>query len=152
MTSSIPLSILTIEKGSFHLLIPAFLEGREIHLLVDTGASRTVFDLIRYKESNPESTPKNMPGEEVITSGIGTNNLNIHLIKVSDFGIGEWSVKSYKTILMDLSHVNDTFEKLGFPPIDGILGGDLLLKLDSLIDYKNRELQINFRKPRKTSS
>lgn len=41
--TEIPISIISIEGDGFHLLIPAKINNKKATLLIDTGASRTVF-------------------------------------------------------------------------------------------------------------
>jgi hypothetical protein len=146
MHSVIQVTLLSVEKASFHLSIPAFIGERPIHMLIDTGASRTVFDASRFREFHPGSKSLNMDNQDVISTGIGTDALEISMIRIKDLRIGDWVARTYTSVLIDLSNVNQTYTMLGIQPIDGILGGDLLLKLKAIIDYQKRQLKITFRK------
>lgn len=58
-------------------------------------------------------------------------------------------IENFEAVLLDLAHVNESYEKLGLTPIDGVLGGDVLYKYNAAINYKNgikiiRETQIEF--------
>ncbi|HVA98908.1 MAG TPA: clan AA aspartic protease, partial [Bacteroidia bacterium] len=55
---------------------------------------------------------------------------------------GDLEIKKQPVLLLDLSHVNTSYESIGLKPIDGVLGSDLLLKYDAIIDYKKCELRL----------
>lgn len=44
MITTIPLQILPIENDGFHLMIVVKINRKNANLIIDTGASRTVFD------------------------------------------------------------------------------------------------------------
>ena len=43
---------------------------------------------------------------------------------------------------MDLTHVNNSFIELGHQIIDGVLGADILIKHNCIVDYKGMNLYI----------
>jgi len=47
--NSIKLELLPIEEDGYHIFVEAFINSGKARLLVDTGASRTVFDEVRIK-------------------------------------------------------------------------------------------------------
>ena len=47
---------------------------------------------------------------------------------------------NYEAAVLNLKHVNQTYEKLKLAPVEGILGGDILLKYKATINYDTREL------------
>jgi hypothetical protein len=49
-----------------------------------------------------------------------------------------------------MSQVNMLYRSLGLPAIEGILGGDLLMELKAVIDYKKMEMTLY--KPAKRKS
>ena len=46
-TTSLPLKLLIIEGDGFHIMLHAKINGKKAAMLIDTGASKTVFDLNR---------------------------------------------------------------------------------------------------------
>ena len=42
--NTVPLTIIPIENDGFHLMVEGFINGKAARFLIDTGASRTVFD------------------------------------------------------------------------------------------------------------
>jgi len=51
--------------------------------------------------------------------------------------LGDLQLKNFESVLLDLTHVNETYRMLGFPEIVGVIGGDILFQYQSNIDYKN---------------
>jgi hypothetical protein len=49
--------------------------------------------------------------------------------------IGELKIVGQEIVLLDLSHVVNSYLELGLPAIDGVIGGDILLSHKSIIDY-----------------
>ncbi|OQA10334.1 MAG: hypothetical protein BWY67_01178 [Bacteroidetes bacterium ADurb.Bin397] len=43
-------------------------------------------------------------------------------------------------VLLDLSHVNQSYEILKLKPVDGVIGGDLLKRYEAIIDYSKKTL------------
>ena len=48
-SNNIPLYIIPIQEDGFHVFLEASVNGHNIFMLLDTGASRTVFDLETIK-------------------------------------------------------------------------------------------------------
>ena len=129
--------VITIEEDGFHILIDAHINGFSALILIDTGASKTVFDLNYFYENFPDFTPVK---ENRLSSGLGNNTIQSHAAIIEEFTMGEIKIADFTTSLIDLSMVNDTYQKLNLPKINGILGGDLLMQLNAIIDYKNQKI------------
>jgi len=52
----------------------------------------------------------------------------------------------YEAVLLDLSHVNKSYEQIGLKQIEGVLGSDILLKYNAIIDYPKKELRLTYKK------
>ena len=85
----VPLQVLDIEGEGFHVMVKGLIHGKEASFLIDTGASRSVFD------------PKTV-----------------------------------------LENIHEMYAKLGLPHIDGILGGDLLMRHKAIINYKAKKMRL----------
>ncbi|HLC83538.1 MAG TPA: hypothetical protein VJI69_06890, partial [Bacteroidia bacterium] len=79
-----------------------------------------------------------------LSSGLGTNTMQSEQVTVKKIKIGELEIENYKTILLDLSHVNQSYEQIGLKPVDGVLGSDILLKFNAVIDYEKKILKFKF--------
>ena len=54
------------------------------------------------------------------------------------------AVKRIKLALIDLSNVNDAFESLKAPAVDGIIGADILKTGNAIIDYEKKYLYLKY--------
>jgi predicted aspartyl protease len=116
------------------------INGQPARLLIDTGASRTVFDSERIKAF--------LPGEDLhfekidkLSTGLGTNTMESHTVILKEFCLGESVFDDYQTVILNMEHVNQSYRMLSFPEIDGVLGGDLLHKLKAIIDYRKKQIR-----------
>ena len=142
----IPVQLLDIEGEGFHVMIKGKINGMEANFLVDTGASRSVFDptvVSRFVE-NPQFEKKSG-----ITAGVGGSDLETSTFTIDSLTFGDIEIKEYEAVALDLENVHETYQKLGLPPIDGIIGGDLLYRLKATLNYRLRK--IRFTKPRSNS-
>ena len=143
----IPIRLLDIEGEGFHVMIQGKINGMEASFLVDTGASRSVFDptvITRFVE-NPDFKKK--PG---ITAGVGGSELESATFVINTLSFGDIEIHNYEAVALDLENIHETYQKLNLPAIDGIIGGDLLYRLQATLNYRLRK--IRFTKPRSSSS
>jgi len=49
-------------------------------------------------------------------------------------------ITDYNAAVLDLAHVNKSYERLEIEAIDGVLGGDILNDYKAVIDYDKKEL------------
>lgn len=141
-TCRIPLQLEAIEADGFHLFITALVNKKEAHLLIDTGASKTVFDLNRIQHFINEKEP--FERSPHLSTGLGSNTLESHQVPIGKLQIGAAVLKKYPAILIDLSHVNESYGKLGLPPIDGVIGCDLLVQYSAQIDLISNSMKLHF--------
>ena len=143
----IPIRLLDIEGEGFHVLIKGKINGMEANFLVDTGASRSVFDpavITRFVE-NPKFEKK-----IGITTGVGGSDLDSSTFFIDTLSFGDIEIHHYGAVALDLENIHESYQKLGLPAIDGIIGGDLLYKLKATLNYRLRK--IRFTKPRSKSN
>ena len=133
----LPVQFRQIEEDGFHLTVRCRVNGKSCTLLVDTGASRTVFDNTRIR--NFVGDQKLDPNEK-LSSGLGTNSMETQTTILNKLKFGDLLVEHFTTVLLDLSHVNETYVKMGFAPIDGVLGSDILMQYQATLDYRKKEL------------
>lgn len=143
MITTIPFKILSIDNEGFHLLIKVKINNKNAYLIIDTGASKTVLDKGRIGKYVSE---KEFGIHDKLSSGLGTNTMESHFTTIKKIKIGEIELLNYKAVLLDLSHVNNSYEQVGFKPIEGVLGSDILLQYKAVIDYERKILKLNFRK------
>ncbi|MDQ3192649.1 MAG: retroviral-like aspartic protease family protein [Bacteroidota bacterium] len=140
MKIKVPLNIVFIEDEGFHPHIDVEINAIAAVMLVDTGASKTVFNsqsIGNYIIDLQTSV------HDKLTTGLGTNSMISHKTIVNSITIGKIEILNYDAVLIDLSHVNNSYEELGLPQIIGVLGSDLLMKYKSVIDFNKKELIFN---------
>jgi predicted aspartyl protease len=136
----IKLDIISIEDDGFHIFIVAAINGIPCHLLVDTGASRTVFDAERIKAFLKEEE-QNFEKIDKLSTGLGTNTMESHTAILETFSMGDMTFVDYQAVVLNMEHVNQSYRKLGIPEIDGVIGGDILHELKAVIDYRKKEIR-----------
>lgn len=142
MRISIQLLHLDLEAEGCHLFINATLNGKAARLLLDTGASKTVFDLnrisrfVRKKKAGFDTFEKQ-------STGLGTSSMESLYTTAKEFSIDKLSIKNFCVILLNMKHVNHSYKMIGAEPIDGVLGSDLLNKYQAVIDYKKMILKLS---------
>ena len=141
--TTLPIRLLLIEDAGYHLLIKAKVNGKSATLLVDTGASKTVFDKGRILRFADE---KNFRTLEKLSAVLGTAKMETQSALLKKFRVGQLIIHDLEAIVIDLSHVNLTYAKLDLPAIDGVLGSDLMEKHRAVIDYRKKELSLQWEK------
>lgn len=139
MISKIPFTFIKIEDRGFHLLINVLINNKNANLLIDTGASKTVFDLNRIQ---PFLNNSDLTDNEMLSTGLGTNTLTSKSTKLESFKIGEFEINNYPCIIIDMNHINETYQSIGLEPFDGVLGSDILYKFKAAIDFKTKTLKL----------
>ena len=137
----LPIQILSIEEDGYHLMMKAHINNKKACLLIDTGASKTVFDIERIKKFVDDSE---FELNEKLSTGLGTNSMQTHTVIIKKIQFRDISIHHFKAILLDLTHVNESYSKLDLPVIDGVLGSDLMIQYHAVIDYKLKELKLHW--------
>lgn len=141
MPVNIPINIVSIDEDGYHLLIEIEINHKKANMLIDTGASRTVFDeeIIReYLKTEDVEFEENV----TLSSGIGTNTMKSKAVNLDLLKFDTLEIENYHALVLDLRHVNESYKMLKLPVIHGILGGDLLKKLKAVIYYKTKTLKL----------
>jgi hypothetical protein len=142
MKIKIPLQVTELEEDNFHLIATSvFADKTTGYWVVDTGASKTVFDKNlkdRYVVSEEES-------DQLHTAGIGEKPIETTLAHLKPFSFGKLKVENLKVALLDLTHINKLYSRATNLKICGLLGGDFLMKHQAVVDYKKKVLVLKTR-------
>lgn len=137
MRTRIKLDVFPIEKDGFHIKLPVKVNGKNGLFILDTGASKTVMDVSVIHDfiDQPDIKPL-----EQLTSGIGTNSMEGHLVYIHELQLGKIKIKEFPCALLDLKHVNIAYGTLGLEKIVGVIGGDILQQYKAVINYSKSVL------------
>ncbi len=141
MTTTVPIHIAEIKPSGFLLLVPAlFVDNTKRYWILDTGASGTVVnkDLHTlyeeiYAEVDEVYTASNLVDKEEFKAG-----------RLNTVYFGELLVKDMKVVLLELSHLNQLYEKMNKLEVCGLLGSDFLAKYNATINYRNKTLTLQW--------
>ena len=135
----VPLQLLDIEGEGFHIMVKGMIHGKEANFLIDTGASRSVFDPKTISNFIDDIQFEKKDG---MTAGVGSSDLESSTFKIENFSIGDLKITDYEAVALDLENIHEMYGKLGLPCIDGIIGGDLLKRHKAVINYRNKKLRL----------
>lgn len=141
----LPIHLLDIEGDGFHVMVKGKINGMEANFIIDTGASRSVFDptvITRFVES-PQFKKK--PG---LTAGVGGSDLDTSTFIIDTLTLGDIELHDYEAVALDLENIHETYQKLKLPAIDGIIGGDLLYRLKATLNYRLRKIRLTKPRPK----
>lgn len=137
MNIEIPLIERVINEGS-HLVAPIYINGNIGMMVIDTGASATMFDekrILNYIE-----------GETVKTVGLtgsgigGVDTVKVAEVYIDKLQLGDLRLYGLKSNAMKLDPINRAYKKLGYTQVEGIIGSDLLRKYKAVIDYDGKKM------------
>jgi hypothetical protein len=135
-TITVPLILINLQDNGFHLLVEIVVFGEKLFAVLDTGASRSVFDKGLMEKHIQELTISDETQAATIFSSATTLQGFIPKLK-----IGGLILKQYHAVALDLQSVTDTYLLLGHPPISAIIGGDILTEFHAKIDYQKKVLR-----------
>lgn len=123
-----------------HLFVKATLNGQPVRLLLDTGASKTVFDKTSLETLLGKDALLDI---DELSVGLGTSAMQGQQAVLQKWVLGKQTYKNYTVAVLDLSHVNQTYQSIGVKPIIGVLGNDILMERKAIINYQNLSLTLN---------
>jgi hypothetical protein len=143
MKIKIPLQIVELEDDNFHLVVQSVFNDKSTGFwVVDTGASKTVFD----KNLNNLYTSEEESSDQLHTAGIGEKPIETTIAFLNTFSLGKLKVENLKAALLDLTHINNLYAKATRLSICGLIGGDFLMKHQAEIDYRKKIMVLHRKK------
>jgi hypothetical protein len=139
----LPMDIVSIQGDGYHLFIKIKIGRKAFRMLVDTGASRTVFDSTDIALKLPHIELSNA---DQLSVGLGSSGIAGKIAMMGNLSFKGLKINKYTTMLLDLSHVNDSYKGLGLEPIDGVLGSDLMHELAAIINFYDSTITLSKQK------
>jgi hypothetical protein len=137
----LPLEVVDLQGDGFHLLVEVVVFGQIFKAVLDTGASKSAFDMEIISGYAPADQIIHVPDHHAI--GLGTTTMERYYVVCPELKMGELSIKNYEAPVFDLSAIKFAYEKLNLPPVIGVLGGDILMDYQGIINYKNLTLSLS---------
>ncbi|PTS93765.1 hypothetical protein DBR11_24630 [Pedobacter sp. HMWF019] len=138
----VPLKLINLQDDGFHLLMEIVVFGEPHLAVLDTGASRSVFDktLLEKHLSDDLAVSQENTDENYATTLFSTSSTLMATIPV--LKLGGLKLKKYAAVGLDLDSVNATYQQMGHPVIAAIIGGDILFGHKAVINYKKLQLKL----------
>ena len=116
-----------------HFEIKATINGVKGLFILDTGASSSCvgFECIEHfglLAADSETKAAGAGGLGMLTQTSVENTLKL----------GRWKSKDFGLVIFDMSHVNEALQQYKAKPVHGIIGADILLEGEGIIDYSNK--------------
>ena len=107
--------------------------------IVDTGASNSCINYLSASKFNVKFKKSNE------TASSATNEINeTYYSKNNKLKIGDFHKNDFDLVLFDMTFINKSLKEKGVSEVDGIIGGDILNKLNVCINYKKKEINLEF--------
>ena len=137
----IPLILVELEDDNYHILIETQFSDQEFgKWVIDTGASKTVFDF----NQDEKYTLSDNQLIDIESTGIGNVKIETKTGIIANLKIGKIPVSEMHVGLIDLSHLNTLYKQYTNEQIFGLIGSDFLFRNKAVIDYKNLKLILQY--------
>ncbi len=109
--------------------------------LIDTGATSTAFDVDFVKDNIGD---QHLQLLENAAGGLGTTDMVMFATELK-FKLGEKKINQ-TVALIDFSHIHQLYEMHGMKKFHFIIGNDILIDLQAIINYKTKVMSIELGK------
>ena len=120
-----------------HLVIKGRINGELGNFILDTGASNSCvgFDVVeQFKLHALDSM--------TLAAGAGATDMVTKVSHANELMLGRWKTNGFEIVIFDLTHVNTALKQHKSKPVDGIIGADILIKGEAIIDYSTQTLYL----------
>lgn len=135
----VPLELIDLKDDGFHLLVEVVAFGHVFNIVLDTGASRTVFDKTTVEKY---IDPELLLRSELLSAGLGTVSMESYTLTIPSLKLADLEIIDFQAAILDLSTICSTYQNLNLPPVIGVLGGDILGEYKAVIDYGKLTLKL----------
>jgi hypothetical protein len=135
----VKLKLIKLEEDSCHLFVNMLVNGVKARMLLDTGASKTVFDL-----NSIDKFIKNKKGlkQGSKSVGFGTDSQETSIARIKEIKLAGYKYDKMLVGVVDMSHIIQMYNTLKLKPMHGVLGSDLLLRAKAIINYEKMQLSV----------
>lgn len=137
----VTIEILNLNDDGFHPLVEVVLFDQNFKAVIDTGASRTVLDKTTIETYVDGTT---LLISDKLSTGLGTNSMESYTLLVKQIQIGDLSIDDIEVAVLDLSTINTAYETLSVTPVIGVIGGDILVRYNAIINYPLKKISFSY--------
>lgn len=137
--SNIKLKPIFISDDGLHLHVRVKVNEKSVWMMLDTGATNTVFDINKIESLLKKKTRK-VNGR--LSAGLGGSEIQSSKAKVEALQIGNHIIKNQSYTCLDLTHLNMSYQGIGVKQVIGVIGSDLLYAFEANVDYKKMRLKL----------
>lgn len=134
----IPLQFAEFAVGG-QIMANVVLNGKPACMIVDTGASRTVFDPVMLTDYIESPKFKESKGQAVGVDGAWSGQKTV---AIDGLAIGDVVLPAFEAAAIDLSNIRHFNSVAGLPDFIGIIGGEVLHRLKATINYGRMTLTV----------
>lgn len=125
--------------SSNHILIDCEVNLVLGKFLVDTGASNSC---VNYNSASKFNIDFEISNDQVSSA---TNKISeTYHSENNTLKIGDFQKSEIDLMLFDMTFINNSLKEKGLKEVDGIIGSDVLNQLYACINYKKREIGLEF--------
>jgi hypothetical protein len=131
------IKIIKFKDGGFHVLIECKINGVCGLMIVDTGATNTIFDrTAKIFENLIFETP------EIEVHSVSSAGCEVAISHIDDFRIGKFKTKFTEAAFMSLDYMNNVYAAQKKTQIIGLLGADFLIEHNAILNFAEKTLTI----------
>ena len=125
--------------NSNHILVECEINYVLGIFIVDTGASNSC---INSKLTTKFNLDFEISNEKASSASSKINET--YYSKNNILKIGNYEESNFDLVLFDMTFINNSLKEKGVSEVDGIIGGDILSELNVCINYKKKEISLEF--------
>jgi hypothetical protein len=135
----LPITFQQLEGDGFHIFTEIKIFDDTFFMLIDTGASKTVFS---EKMIDMYPSLEIIDLEENMAAGIGEDKISAKMARIPLLQLGKIKLHNHFCGLISFENINAAYHSMGLKTFEGIIGGDILHLFGAQISYKNAHLQL----------
>ncbi len=135
----LPLEIVELDSLSYHIVVKGEMNNLPCNLIIDTGASRTVFDRSYFEN---EVVVLDVKTDDLRTAGILADHIETVRASAATFSLDGFTLDDFHIIMIDLTSINSLYQSVTGISIHGLLGSDFLLRYEAVINFKEKTMRL----------
>ena len=124
---------------SNHIVIDCKVNSINGKFIIDTGASNSCIDYLLKEKFNLSFKKSNEKASSATNKISETYYSKNNILKIGNFQKNDFDI-----VIFDMTFINNSFQEKSVSKVDGIIGSDILNELNACINYKKKEISLEF--------